>query len=168
MWHVSSYARIRGIQTPSPPQVRNAVEGCVETHSTMVEAGSDKARGGGTLLSLLGPPAGSAAISDSDGDEDYSDMPPLVSAAGIPVDTPSDDEAPEAHAPVAGGGGATGATPPALCGWTAWLVTAATAIACGIRRSAAASATAASAPTSASAGAVESPPPPPVACSRCL
>ena len=69
---------------------------------------------------------------DSDGDEDYSDMPPLVSAAGIPVDTPSDDEAPEAPAPVAGGGGATGATPPALCGWTAWLVTAATAIACGI------------------------------------
>ena len=59
-------------------------------------------------------------------------MPPLVSAAGIHVDTPSDDEAPEAHAPVAGGGGATGATPLALCGWTAWLVTAATAIACGI------------------------------------
>ena len=70
MWHVSSYARIRGIQTPSPPQVLKAVEGCVEAHSTMVEAGSDRAGGGGTLLSLLGPPAGSAAISDSDGDED--------------------------------------------------------------------------------------------------
>ena len=70
--HVSSYARIRGIQTPSPPQVLKAVEGCLEAHSTMVEAGSrfDKAGGGGTLLSLLGPPAGSAAISDPDGDED--------------------------------------------------------------------------------------------------